>query len=71
MMADLHNVNRVLEKVNMKESGVCYGHIGNKEELKLIGIGDILFKTSEKAGAVLLLANKNLTKASPINWNLK
>ena len=32
MIAYLQNVNRVLEKVNMKESGVCYGRVGKKED---------------------------------------
>ena len=44
MIADLHNMNRVLKKVEMKESGVCYG---KREELKKIGIGDASFKTSK------------------------
>ena len=39
-IADLHNVNRVLENVDMKESQVCYGYVGKKKDLKLIGIGD-------------------------------
>ena len=39
----------------MKESGLCYGSVEKKEELKMKGIGDALFKTSEKAigGTVL------------------
>ena len=35
MIVDLHNINRVLEKVEMKESQVCYGHAGRKEDTKL------------------------------------
>ena len=39
----------------MKESQVCYGHFGNKEDLKIIGIGDASYKISEKTvgGTVL------------------
>ena len=57
----------------MKESQVCYGHFGNKEDLKIIGIGDASYKISEKTvgGTVLLLANKDLTKASPIQGKSK
>ena len=73
IIADQNNVNRVLAKVNLKESGVCYGHIGKKEELMLTGIGDVSFKMSEKAvrGMVLLLANNNLTSVTPIHWKSK
>ena len=70
-IADLHNVNRVLKKVEMKESGINYGYVGKKEDLRIVGIGDVLFKTSEKAvgGVVLLLASKDMKRASPILWN--
>ena len=69
-IANLHNVHRVLKKVKMNESGVCYGCVEKKEELKLIGIGDASFKTSEKAVGItiLLLVNEDLTRASPIHW---
>ena len=62
-----------IEKVEMKESQVYYGHVGRKEDLKLIGIGDTSYKMSEKAvgGTVLLLDNKDLTKANPIQWKSK
>ena len=70
-IADLHNVNRVLKKVEMKESGINYWYVGKKEDLRIVGIGDVLFKTSEKAvgGVVLLLASKDMKRASPILWN--
>ena len=56
MIMDLHNVNRVLKKVEMKESVVCYGLVGKKDGLKMKGIGDASFKTSKKAvGGTLLL----------------
>ena len=53
----------------MKESGTSYGCIGKEDELKIIGIGDVSFKTDEKAigGIIFLLENKDLTKASPIH----
>ena len=61
---------RVLEKVEMKESQVCYGYVGRKEDLKLIGNGDALYEMSEKVvgGTILLLADKNLTRVSLIHW---
>ena len=39
-ITDLHNINRVIEKVEMKESQVCYGYVGRKDDLKVIGIGN-------------------------------
>lgn len=52
---------------------MSYGHVGIKEDLKLIGIGDASYKMSEKAvgGTVFMLAGKDLMKASPIQWKSK
>ena len=65
---DLYNVNRVLKKVELKESGVSYGHVGKKNDLRIFGIGDELFKTDENAlGVIILLfTKKEMTRASPI-----
>ena len=43
-IADLYNINRVLKKVELRESAVHYGCVGKKEELRLIGIGDASFQ---------------------------
>ena len=60
MIVDLHNINRVIEKVEMKECQVCYRHVGKKEDLKLIGIGNASYNMSEKAvgGAILSLQTR-------------
>ena len=46
----------------MKESPVNNGYVGKKEDLRIVGIGDASFKTSEKAvgGIILLLASKDM-----------
>ena len=65
-IADLHNVNKVLRKVKVKESEMYYGRVGEKEELQIVGIGDASFKQDAKAvgGIKLLLVNKDFTKVS-------
>ena len=40
IIADLHNVIRVLKKVDITESGISYGYIGKKDDLRIIGIGE-------------------------------
>ena len=35
--------------MNSRGNGVIYGQIGDREELQVIGIGDRLFKSDEKA----------------------
>ena len=71
--ADLHKVNKVLKKVSSKDSEMYYGMIGKKEELQIVGISVASFKTDEKAvgGIILLLVNRDFTKASPIHWKTK
>ena len=73
MIADSHNVNRVLKKVEYKESGIIYGHVGQKEELMILGIDDASFKMDEKAvgGIILFFVNKEMTRTSPIHCKSK
>ena len=68
-IVDSHNVNRVLKKVEKKESGISYSYVGKKEYLRIVGIGDTLFITDEKSFCIiiLLLTNKGITRASPIH----
>lgn len=49
MIADLHKVNELLNKVSSKESVMYYRMIGRKEGLQIVEIGDALFKMDEKA----------------------
>ena len=52
---------------------MSYGKVGEKEDLQLIGIVDASYKSDEKSvgGMMMLLANKNLTKASAVMWKSK
>ena len=70
---DLRDINRVIKHVHIKESKIKYIHIGNREDLVIIGLGDASYKQDDKAigGVILLLANSLFTKASPIYWKSK
>ena len=72
-IADLRNISRVLKKVREKQLMIKYSRIAPKDENIIIGIGDALFKSEEKAvgGVFLFLANKEMTKASQIYWKSK
>ena len=63
----------MMKKVKSKESEVYYRRVGDRDELQLIGIEYAFFKQDEKVVRVviLLLANKNFKRASPIYWKLK
>ena len=67
-ISDLRDINRILKQVRSKESKIKYSHIGNREDLVIIGLGDTSYKQDDKAvgGVILLLANSSFTKASPI-----
>ena len=54
-IADLRDANRVLKKVQERDSHLRFGKIGKREELIVMGIGDASFKTEAKAvGGVFL-----------------
>ena len=67
-IADLRNVNKVVEKVKKEENKVVYSKVGEKEKLQLVGIVDASYKNDEKSvgGMMLLIADENMTKASPV-----
>ena len=73
VMSDLRDVNRILKRVQERESKIKYGYIGEKEDLVIIGLGDASYKQDDKAvgGVVLFLANSTFTRASPIYWKSK
>ena len=50
-----------------------YKHIGDKDNLMIVGIGDASLKTGDKAvgGVILFLTNSSMTRASPIYWKAK
>ena len=72
-VSDLIDINQVLKQVHEKESKIKYRHLGDKDDLVVIGLGDASYKQDDKAigGVILLLANSSLTKASPIYWKSK
>merc|ERR1712112_234725 len=72
-IADLRNVNKVVEKVKKENNKVVYTKVGEKEDLQIIGIVDASYKTDDKAigGMMMMIANKELKKASPVMWKAK
>ena len=72
-ISDLRDVNRILAKVRERESKVKYEHIGEKDDLMVVGIGDASLKSGDKAvgGVMLFLTNSAMTRASPIYWKAK
>ena len=72
-VSDLKDINRVLKHVHEKESKKKYGHLGDKDDLVVIGLEVASYKQDDKAigGVILLLSNSSLTKASPIYWKSK
>ena len=69
-IADLRNVNKIVEKIKKEENKVVYGKVGEKEKLQLIGILDELYK-SDVGGILILMANEHMDNASPVMWKLK
>ena len=72
-ISDLRNINKVLMKVRERESKVQFGRIGKKEDLMIVGIGDALYKSDDKAvgGVLLFLTDARMTRASPMYWKAK
>jgi len=72
-ISDLRDVNRILKKVREKESLIKYEHIGDADDLVIVGLGDASYKQDDKAvsGIFLFLANSALTRASCIYWKSK
>ena len=62
-----------MTKVREHESRVKYEHIGDKDNLMIVGIGEASLKTGDKAvgGVILFLTNSSMTRASPIYWKAK
>ena len=72
-ISDLRDVNQILAKVRECESKVKYEHVGEKDDLMVVGIGDASLKSGDKAvgGVMLFLTNSAMTRASPIYWKKK
>merc|ERR1712115_289252 len=72
-IADLRNINRIVEKVKKEENKIFYRKLGNREDLQIIGIVDASYKSdnSSIAGMIIALANEDMTKASPLMWKAK
>ena len=56
-----------------EENKIVYKEIGEKEDLQLVGIVDASYKTEGKSvgGIMIMLTNKEMTRASPIMWKSK
>ena len=50
-----------------------FSRIGPKNDLIVVGIGDLSFKSDDKAigGVLLFLSNSSMTRAAPIYWKSK
>merc|ERR1712115_658549 len=72
-IADLRNINRMVEKVKKEENKIFYRKLGNREDLQIIGIVDASYKSDNPsiAGMIIALTNQDMTKASPLMWKAK
>ena len=72
-IADLRNVNKVVEKIKKEENKVMYSKVGENKNLQLLGIIDASYKNDEKSvgGMLLMIADEKMTKASPVMWKSK
>merc|ERR1712029_1059042 len=72
-IADLRNVNKIVGKIKKEENKVVYGRVGDREDMQVIGMVDASYKSDEKSigGMLIVLANGNMTRASPIMWKSK
>ena len=72
-ISDLRDINQILKKFRDKESLIRYKHLGDTDNLVIVGIRDASYKQDDKTidGVILLLANSSLTCASPIYWKSK
>ena len=67
-ISDLRDLIRILAKVRERESKVKYEHIGDRDDLMIVGIGDTSLKAGEKpvGGVILFLTIYSMTRASPL-----
>ena len=63
-------MNRVLKKVQEKESKVMFRKMGTKEELCVLGVCDASYHNNEKSvpGEMIILGSKKNKMVSPIYW---
>ena len=48
-ISDLRDINRILKDIHSNDSKIKYGYLGNKEDLVVIGLGDVSYKQDDKA----------------------
>ena len=72
-ISDLRDINRILKKVRERDSKLKFKKIGDRDNLMIVEIGDMSFKSEEKAvgGVFLFLTYSEMTKAAPIYWKSK
>ena len=71
-LKDLRDVNRILKKVQEKESKVLFTKIGEKDQLCVIGISDASYHHDDKSMAreLIIIGNQKTGKAAPLYWRL-
>merc|ERR1711867_374287 len=70
VIKDLREVNRVLTKVENKESKVVFTKIGEKEELCVMGVSDASYHHDDRSvdGEMIMLGNQRTGRAAPMYW---
>ena len=69
-LKDLRSINRILKKVQEKESKVIFRRVAKKEDLCILGICDASYHHEDNSvsGEMILLGSKKTEAASPIYW---
>ena len=64
---DLKGINHEVIKIRDREHVINYSHVNNKEDLKIIAIGDASYKVGEKTvgGELIMIANEQTSIAVP------
>ena len=62
-----------MKKVRERKSLIKYEHLGDADDLVIIGVGDASYKQDQKAvgGIFLFLSNSSISHAAPIFWKTK
>ena len=72
-LKDLKRINHIVAWVKEKESKLVFSHIGSRDELRVVGIGDASYHMDRKSigGSLVLLGNIRNHAAVPIYWKSK
>ena len=72
-MADLKQINKVIEKIKNKPNKISVKQLGKKEDLKILAVTDASYKPGEKSisGQIIMLGNTKNEKANILYWKSK